>query len=283
MSRNISTIYTTGAITDQMLNDQALWPDEVSVGEVVYPPGGTLGLRLQRNLQLVLIHTGRMQVWVDGVMRTAEAGTVAILLPGHEERFEFAQETETWHTWLHAFVPTLPAELHARMRRLPWPLPLSAPMAELMRSALTLCKTPLGTAVPVLKAITAQMMWRYIGEGELHGAVPSAIPHPALEDARYFIHAHLHEPITLAMIAEAASVSPGHLIRLFRDELKLTPMAYVWQQRVAAGIGLLEQTGLSIGTIAERCGFQNSFHFSRRVRHATGAPPLEVRRRAWGR
>ena len=60
-------------------------------------------------------------------------------------------------------------------------------------------------------------------------------------------------------------------------------MAYVWARRVDAGVELLSGTGLPVGTIAERCGFQTSFHFARRVRRATGATPTEVRRRAWAR
>jgi AraC-like DNA-binding protein len=57
----------------------------------------------------------------------------------------------------------------------------------------------------------------------------------------------------------------------------------VWSRRVDAGVELLTGTGLPVGAIAERCGFQTSFHFARRVRRATGATPTEVRRRAWAR
>jgi AraC-like DNA-binding protein len=55
----------------------------------------------------------------------------------------------------------------------------------------------------------------------------------------------------------------------------------VWSRRVDAGVELLAGTGLPVGVIAERCGFRTSFHFSRRVRRATGLAPTELRRRAW--
>ncbi len=38
---------------------------------------------------------------------------------------------------------------------------------------------------------------------------------------------------------------------------------------------------VSVGEIAKRSGFQTSYHFSRRVRQATGLSPLEVRQQAW--
>jgi transcriptional regulator GlxA family with amidase domain len=76
-------------------------------------------------------------------------------------------------------------------------------------------------------------------------------------------------------------VSPFHLVRLFQKHLSLTPIAYLWQQRIAEGIKTLEQTGLPIGTIASQCGFQSRYHFSRRIRQETGSSPQEVRRRFW--
>ena len=82
-------------------------------------------------------------------------------------------------------------------------------------------------------------------------------------------------------VSTAAAVSPAHLIRLFRAQLNTTPMNYLWERRVAMGIELLLQTGLGVGEIANRCGFQTSQHFSRRVRQATGLTPLEVREQSW--
>src|SRR5947208_16340968 len=145
-----------------MINDECFWPEEVSVGEVIYPPGGIFGPRLQRNLQLIMLHTGQMTVWIDDVPRTVPADTVCVLFPGHKERFAFAEECETWHSWLHIFLPQLSEAFVARMARLPWPLPLSSAMADLTREALALKHSPLSTVAVLLKALAVQMIWRYI-------------------------------------------------------------------------------------------------------------------------
>jgi AraC family transcriptional regulator of arabinose operon len=263
-----------------MIKDECIWPEEVRVGEVIYPPGGTFGPRLQRNLQLILIHSGHMTVWIDGVQHIASTGTVCVLFPGHEERFAFAEECETWHSWLHVFLPRPSETLLSRLARLPWPLPLSSSMTDLMHEALVLRNSPLSTAATLQKALAIQMIWRYIGEGELQMAGATVPVDSAVESAIQFISAHLDEPLTLAMIAEAAAVSPPHLIRLFRSQLNTTPMAYLWERRVTMGLELLRQTGLGVAEIAQRCGFQTSHHFSRRVRQATGLAPLEVRQQA---
>jgi AraC family transcriptional regulator of arabinose operon len=269
-----------------MQHDERFWPQEVSVGEVIYPPGGTLGPRYQKTLQLVLLHSGCMRLWVDGALREAPSRSVCILLPEHEEYFAFDTAGETHHSWVHIALPTFAPELLARLQRLSWPLPLSPSMTQLMRKALQLQTMPLSTAQEMLKSLALLMLWRYIGEGE-HALVPAANgstngPPPApLIQAQQFILTHLQEPLTLQQIAEVAAVSPFHLIRLFQKYLALTPIAYLWQQRVIEGVKMLEQTGLPIGTIAYQCGFQSRYHFSRRIRQETGFTPQEVRRRFW--
>lgn len=270
-------------MTASQNQDAALWPEFIQVGDIVYPPGGTFGPRLQNYTQLVMIHTGEMTVWIDDKSYYAPARTVSILFPGHEERFAFAPNSETWHSFIHMTIPKLPESLDVRLRHLPWPLSLSQPMTDLTFNALALRSATLSTAGVMLKAIGAQMLWRYIGEGERLLTGNASTTHPAIERVRQFIQSHLGEPLTLEALASAAAVSPSHLIRLFQAEMKTTPMAYLWERRVAMGIELLENTGLSVGMIAERCGFQTSYHFSRRVRQATHLSPLEVRRRAWQR
>ncbi|MBI3970766.1 MAG: helix-turn-helix domain-containing protein [Chloroflexi bacterium] len=67
-----------------------------------------------------------------------------------------------------------------------------------------------------------------------------------------------------------------------RRALGTTPARFLWDERVRHGVFLLEHTGLTVAEVADRAGFQSSFHFSRRVRAATGLPPRELRRRRWG-
>ena len=259
------------------------WAGSALVGEVVYPPGGTFGPRFQSSFQLVLMHSGHVTVWIDGQELVAAANTVFILFPDHEERFVFAPECETWHTWLN--VPTLNVDemLSGRLKRLARPLPLSPTINQLIREALLMQQMPFPTSRELLLTVGIQMLWRYLGEGELQLTRADRQASPAVEQAQHFLSAHLGETLSLDDIARAVAVSPAHLIRLFQAQLHTTPMAYLWNRRVARGIELLEQTGMSVGTIAVQCGFQSRFHFSRRVREAVGYTPLEVRQRSWQR
>jgi AraC-like DNA-binding protein len=246
-------------------------PERISAGEVVYPPGGRLGPRRQDDLQLVLVHRGSATITVDDEPPFAvDAGEVALLLPGHRETFAF---DETHHSWIQAHV----GEAGEPFVSLPRSLPLSGALADLVAEAVAVTRTPLPTARPLLAAVAAAALWRYAGEAESGPA-----PADAVERARRHAHAHLADPgLDLGDLARAAHVSPPHLVRRFRAELGVTPMAYVWRRRVSYGVDLLNHTGLPVGDIAVRCGFKSVYHFSRRVKEQTGLAPTVLRRERW--
>jgi AraC-like DNA-binding protein len=247
---------------------------DLSVGEIVYPPGGQLGPRRQRDVELILVYAGHADVTIDEEppMRIG-AGFAGLLLPGHTERFAFAAREPTRHSWLQGHAGEL-----ARLAGLPPVLPASPTLSELMRAAVTAARLALPTRNQVTAALASAALWRYIGEAEHRAAGPS----DPVERARGFIHARLPDPdIDLRAIAAAAHVTPAHLVRRFRAEVGITPVAYLWQRRVAAGIELLTNTGLPVGEIASRTGFRSVYHFSRRIKNHTGAAPTELRRQRW--
>jgi AraC-like DNA-binding protein len=259
--------------------DAAMRPVRVSAGEVVYPPGGRLGPRRQHDVQLVLVHTGSARITIDdAAAATHGEGSVALLLPGHREHFAFADDVPTHHSWVQAGLESPPAALVARLASVPPALPASTALTELVREAVAVARTPLPTAGPLLAALAAAAVWRYVGEAEARVRGPGG----PVDRARQHIHVNLGDPgLDLARVARAAHTTPAHLVRRFRAELQVTPMAYLWQRRVAAGIDLLVNTGLPVGDIAARCGFKSVYHFSRRVKEQAGASPTQVRESRW--
>ena len=248
---------------------------DVSAGEVVYPPGGRLGPRRQDDLQLVLVHSGSARITVDDAAPTVHGpGSVRLLLPGHRESFAFADDEPTHHSWLQGRLTGPPD----RFAGLPAALPASTGLTELVRAAVDAVRTPLPTAPELLASLAAAAFWRYAGEAESALGGPSDV----VERARAYLRAHVGDPdVDLTAVAAAAHVTPAHLVRRFRAELGVTPMAYLWRRRVAIGVDLLRNTGLPVGVVAERAGFKSVYHFSRRVRAHAGMPPTEVRRRRW--
>jgi AraC-like DNA-binding protein len=248
-------------------------------GDVLYPAGGALGPRVQQDYQLVIIYEGEAQVEVDGTAHAVPSQHALLLLPGHREVFQFARAQHSRHTWCAVAPQAVPAELGERAARMPACLPLTQRVHTLVEYGLALPPGPAEAAGHLLLAIGLAALEAFLFEAELaHQAqdVPEAV-----RRALHAMELHLAEPLDLRRIAEAASVTPQHLTRLFRRHLGTTPARHLWQLRTRRGVELLGETGLSIGAIAERSGFQSPFHFSRMVRRHYRRSPRELRALLW--
>lgn len=99
----------------------------------------------------------------------------------------------------------------------------------------------------------------------------------AVKRACNFIHGRLGQSLTVTTIARHSHVSPGHLNRLFRADLEMSVMEYVYQQRLETAKSLLVNTTLPVNVISRNLGIPNSAYFSRMFREKTGVTPLVYR------
>jgi AraC-like DNA-binding protein len=259
----------------------SIWFGGSSVGSTLYPPESTLGPRIQAYVQLVFLHFGHVDIQIDSVSHRLKANNVQLLLPGHEEYFEFDSEQETLHSYVHIPPAVLPIEVQERLAHLPRSIALSRPMENLIHSAITSHGAMLSTRDKILETLAMQMLWQYIGEAEALGGGQEGDEHQRIPRAQLFIHDHLADKLDLAMIAKSVHLSKPQLTRIFKKELGMTPMAYVWQRRIAAAVEMLKHSGLSIQLITERCGFESRYHFSRRIKETTKMSPRELRHSYW--
>ena len=266
-SRNISLINTGG-----------IWPD-ATCGDVWYDPGGNLGPRAQSDYQLVIVLLGEARVWVDGAPFDIPPGSVALLHPGHTERFRFSRRHPTHHTWCALRPGAVPPAQRRRLKRLPNVLPQSRAFEALLHAAFSLTSWREPEGRRMLKSLGLALLDEYVrmareGGDDRHLGTPH-------ERARRWLDEHCAEPDALAGAARAAAITPQHLIRLFRAHYDTTPGRYLWSLRVERGAGLLTASGLTVAEIADRCGFKNPFHFSRLLRQKQGLSPRQLRQRAW--
>ncbi|WP_433388343.1 GlxA family transcriptional regulator [Micromonospora sp. KLBMP9576] len=103
--------------------------------------------------------------------------------------------------------------------------------------------------------------------------IPRTPQAPTLEPVLEWLMGHLDRPVTVDELAARAEMSPRTFARRFRAETGTTPHDWLTNQRVLLARRLLEETGLSVETVADRAGFGDSaalrHHFARRV----GATP----------
>lgn len=252
------------------------------MNEVRYPPGGTLGPRIQHNLQLVYVWSGEASVWIDGARRDLGEGESILLAPFHRERFRFARDRETHHGWCEVIEPALEPEVARRLDAAAGRV-VRTPQAigELSARALALGADARWAAREEFGCLCSAVLFEFfrsVGLPEPLPGVATAAPAPqpvrAALDAIHREYAHLAGGRELAA---RAGVSPQHLSRLFREHLGETPVAYLWRVRTERAYDLITATGLPLADVAYQAGFQTPFHLSRRIRDAYGASPRELR------
>ncbi|HZZ88225.1 MAG TPA: AraC family transcriptional regulator, partial [Caulobacteraceae bacterium] len=104
-------------------------------------------------------------------------------------------------------------------------------------------------------------------------ALPTGRPDP-LERARAFVEAPGAEPLTLAMLAAVAGLSPYHFARQFTARFGVSPMAYVRERRMdAAARRLTADKPPALVDLAFDLGFESQEGFTRAFKRAHGVTP----------
>ena len=101
-----------------------------------------------------------------------------------------------------------------------------------------------------------------------------------LKKAIIYIESHYHNAITLKDIMRAVALSHSSLTQLFKKELGMTPIKFVWYYRIVVAERMLASSDLPIQDIASKCGFQTAQHFSRKFEESCGCTPTVFRKAA---
>ncbi|MFJ3593627.1 GlxA family transcriptional regulator [Streptomyces sp. NPDC090231] len=117
------------------------------------------------------------------------------------------------------------------------------------------------------------------------GGQAQYIDHPVPETSsngtastRQWALEHLHEPLSLAGLADHARMSLRTFARRFGEEVGVSPGRWLIQQRVVRARQLLESTDLPVDDIAARVGFGTGTSLRQHLHAVIGVSPLAYRR-----
>jgi signal transduction histidine kinase/DNA-binding LacI/PurR family transcriptional regulator/DNA-binding response OmpR family regulator len=137
-------------------------------------------------------------------------------------------------------------------------------MARLNRGVASVLAKGLFRVEEILEHVAAALERRRRPDREAHQTVLKAMA---------YMHAHYAEPISRSDVAKYVSLSERHLDRCFRQEVGLTPIAYLNRYRVKQAKALLEAGDKSITEVAMEVGFSSGGYFARVFRQEVGVSP----------
>ncbi len=244
-----------------------------------YPSGGVLGPRTMPDYEIVWIERGECRWEFDGTSDACPPGSVLMCTPGLRDTWYWDPAAMTRHGYIH-FEFLDDTELAFPRRR-------DCRGSDVLRPLLrhTIWLAGLGNEQTDAHAATAlrQALGWYLAGFVAPADSPTEREfHPVLTRALRALHDSWGDghktPPPVRQWAVDSGVSRGHLARICRSELGITPRQLLLYLRLDFSLGWLSRTNLKISQISEMSGFQNQFHFSRSFKQTYGASPREMRK-----
>lgn len=238
--------------------------------------------------ELILIHAGRVRVWIDDVDFIAGPGDAYFVLPGqrHREksvgpglRFTFMNFALWTTTGPHGKLTQRDqTPRHQRFRDTDATLATS--LATINREV----KLARRGAFEIVNGAILQLLWHIRRRLGIIRPAPSSSrvtsqQRRRVQQARLYLQQHATAPVPLATLSRHCGLSPDYLWHLFKKVEGLTPLQYALQIRMAEATRLLRATDLTAYQIAEKLGFHDPGYFSRAFTRHTGFAPSLYRRR----
>ncbi len=102
---------------------------------------------------------------------------------------------------------------------------------------------------------------------------------PRVHRAQDWLIENFAAKVTLDQLADVVGTSARHLARSFKVATGLTPLGYQQRLRLEFAATLMQDPGLTLEAIADRCGFEDARSLRRLWRERYGQPPSCMRKK----
>lgn len=163
------------------------------------------------------------------------------------------------------------------------PIWTSAGMSAGIDLALALIEDDLGRELA--KAVAKKLVLyhrRAGGQSQLSALLDLEPKSDRIQAALTYAKRHLHRPLTVDELAEAAHLSPRQFSRVFHAETGQSPAKAIENLRVEAARVMMERSRHPIDVVADHTGFADRNRMRRAFLRAFGQPPQVIRRNARG-
>ena len=101
--------------------------------------------------------------------------------------------------------------------------------------------------------------------------------HPAIQKAIVYIQTNLKSSLKIDDIAKTVGISPKYFHKIFKSCIGKTPNSFIMEERMKLAKEQLLSTDLSVGDIAQNCGFTSHTYFTRVFKTFFHQTPQEFR------
>jgi transcriptional regulator GlxA family with amidase domain len=101
--------------------------------------------------------------------------------------------------------------------------------------------------------------------------------HSRLAFVIQFIRENLLDPLTIEQLSKKACMSQTHFFRCFKNELGISPIDFINDERIKLAKALLRNPTKTIHDVCYESGFNNISYFNKVFKRATQRTPSEYR------
>lgn len=245
---------------------------------------GDLGSSVHDQYNLVVALRTAGLVDMDGHVVRLRPGEALLIPPGVVHGYADAEDAEV--SWLFCCFHHPDADAWPELRGVPVAMPprladdIGSMLAEHFLDAdRGKRRTVHSQRLVALRLLTALEQLSAAREAGAGSETPNADPtHAFVQRVVAHVREHLAAPLSIASIARALHVSPGHLRNEFHRLSGGSIGRYIRAARIRQACILLDTTDLGLAEIGRRCGYDSIFSFSRAFKADKGIPPTAYRK-----
>ncbi|WP_420387152.1 helix-turn-helix domain-containing protein [Roseivirga sp.] len=88
-----------------------------------------------------------------------------------------------------------------------------------------------------------------------------------------YIRENLHEPLTIEELSEKVCMSPSHFHRVFKNEMGISPVNFINNERIKLAESMLKDPAVRIKEVYMACGFNSLSYFNRMFKRQHNLSP----------
>jgi AraC-like DNA-binding protein len=105
--------------------------------------------------------------------------------------------------------------------------------------------------------------------------IDSSSGDPRIKTVVHHIASHYAEKISVKQMASVVGLNTVYFGALFKRETGMTMNRYLVRIRIKNAENLLRSGEYTVGEVAERCGYNDTFHFYKQFKNILGIPPSD--------